>query len=118
MLFCECIFKPSQSISRNHRNTDLEFFLVAKAGVGLHIETISKDTTLVYYDFFLGVWIGDLLYSFALTATKLAILACYWRVFNVTSIKRPIKIIATLVICWLIMRVSASRSLLVSTDLD
>jgi hypothetical protein len=85
-------------------------FLVAKAGVGMHIEDINRDLTLIYHDFFLTVWIAELLYSFALTATKLAILACYWRIFNVTSIKLPIKVLVTLVISWLIVRVSASCS--------
>jgi hypothetical protein len=76
----------------------------------MHIEDINRDPALIYYDFFLTVWIADLLYSFALTATKLAILACYWRIFNVTSIKLPIKGLVTLVIGWLIVRVSASCS--------
>lgn len=37
---------------------------------------------------------------------KLSILAFYWRIFNIPSIKLPIKIVAVAVVCWLFARVS------------
>jgi len=60
----------------------------------------------VYRDFFLGLWITELFYTFALTSAKLAFLALYWRIFRVSSITLPIKITAATVICWAIVRAS------------
>jgi hypothetical protein len=64
----------------------------------------------VYHDFFLTLWIGELFYTFALAPTKLAFLALYWRIFKVSSIKRPIKILAATVICWSIVRACISSA--------
>ena len=81
---------------------------MTERGFGLHLEAINRDVMLVYHDILLGFWIADLFYSFAIASAKLAILAFYWRIFKVPSIRLPIKIIATAVICWLIIRVNAS----------
>ena len=83
-----------------------------KNGIGLHIEYLGPDLTAVYHNFFLGLWIAELFYTFALTPAKLSFLAFYWRVFRVSSIKLPIKIMATIVIVWSVVRVSISCSLL------
>ncbi|KAH0551520.1 hypothetical protein GP486_007263, partial [Trichoglossum hirsutum] len=77
----------------------------AKNGTGLHIETIDRDPAVVYHDFFLGLWIGELFYTFALTPAKLAFLAFYWRIFRVSSITLPIKITGVVIICWAIVRI-------------
>jgi hypothetical protein len=84
--------------------------LVVKNGTGLHIETINRDTTLIYHDFFLGLWIAELFYTFALAPAKLAFLAFYWRIFRISSIKLPIRIMATAVVLWSIVRVCISYS--------
>jgi hypothetical protein len=83
---------------------------VTKNGVGLHIEAINEDSTIIYYNFFLGLWIAELFYTFALTPAKLAFLAFYWRIFKVSSITRPIKITAVVIVCWFIVRVSTTCS--------
>jgi hypothetical protein len=82
---------------------------VAKHGVGLHIETVGREVALVYHDFFLGLWIAELFYTFALTSAKLAFLAFYWRIFRVSSITLPIKITATVIVCWAVVRASIPR---------
>jgi hypothetical protein len=62
--------------------------------------------SVVYHNFFLGLWIAELLYSLALTPAKLAFLAFYWRVFRISNITLPIKIMTVLVLCWAIVRAS------------
>ena len=79
---------------------------MVKNGVGLHIETINRNVSSVYHDFFLGLWVAELFYTFALTPAKLAFLAFYWRIFRTSTIKLPIKITAIAVICWAVVRVS------------
>ncbi len=82
--------------------------LVIKSGTGLHIEAINRDPILIYHDFFLCLWIGELFYTFALAPAKLAFLAFYWRIFGVSSIKRPVQIVATTVMLWSFVRVCIS----------
>jgi len=83
---------------------------VIKHGVGLHIETIGRDPALIYHDFFLGLWIAELFYTFALTPAKLAFLAFYWRIFRTSSITMPIKVTTGVIICWFVARASISCS--------
>jgi hypothetical protein len=84
--------------------------VVIRSGVGLHIEAIPRDTTLVYRDFFLSLWIGELFYTFALAPAKLAFLAFYWRIFGVSSMRQPIKILAAAVMLWSIVRACISSA--------
>jgi hypothetical protein len=79
--------------------------VVIRSGVGLHIEAIHRDITVVYRDFFLSLWIGEIFYTFALAPAKLAFLAFYWRIFGVSSMRLPIKILAAAVMCWSVVRV-------------
>jgi phosphatidylglycerophosphatase A len=97
---------------------DSKIFLVVKNGTGLHIQAIDRDTTQIYHDFFLGLWIAELFYTLALTPAKLAFLAFYWRIFRISSIKLPIKIMAVTVMCWAISRASISCSSPFSKRLD
>jgi hypothetical protein len=90
-----------------------------KKGLGQHIQAIGRDTSFIYHDIYLGLWILNHFYSLALALAKLSILSFYWRVFKSTSIKLPIKVVATLVVCWFLVRVSISYgSSLVSTQAD
>jgi hypothetical protein len=86
--------------------------LVIKSGTGLHIEAINRSPILIYHDFFLSLWIGELFYTFALAPAKLAFLAFYWRLFGVSTIRLPIKILATAVICWSFVRACISSAAL------
>jgi hypothetical protein len=85
---------------------------VIKSGTGLHLEAINRLTILIYHDFFLCLWIGELFYTFALAPAKLAFLAFYWRVFGVSSIRMPVKILATAVTLWSFIRVCISLATL------
>jgi hypothetical protein len=78
--------------------------------VGLHVDAINRDSTQVYHDFFLGLWVAELFYTFALTPAKLAFLAFYWRIFNLSSIRLPIRIMVAVILCWSIVRASISNS--------
>jgi hypothetical protein len=93
-------------ICQRAEQRELIIFVVTKNGIGLHIETVGRDLALAYHDFFLGLWIAELFYTFALTASKLTFLAFYWRIFRVSSITLPIKITGAVIVCWAIVRVS------------
>ncbi|PMD16061.1 hypothetical protein NA56DRAFT_649673 [Hyaloscypha hepaticicola] len=84
---------------------DVNIFFVIKSGTGLHLEAINRPTILIYHDFFLCLWIGELFYTFALAPAKLAFLAFYWRIFGVSSIRMPVKILATAVTLWSFIRI-------------
>jgi hypothetical protein len=86
----------------------LKIFLVVKNGTGQHIENINRDPTQIYHDFFLGLWVAELFYTFALTPAKLAFLAFYWRIFRISSIKRPIQIMVAVIVVWSVVRASIS----------
>jgi len=77
---------------------------VTKSGIGLHIDNINRDKTLIYHDVFLGLWLGELFYTFALAPAKLAFLAFYWRIFRISSIKLPIKIMVAVIMLWSVVR--------------
>ncbi len=51
------------------------------------------------------VVIGETLWSIIVAFVKLSILSFYRRIFNVLSIRLPIRILAVTVVCWLIARV-------------
>ncbi|KAF4472469.1 integral membrane pth11 [Fusarium albosuccineum] len=63
-----------------------------------HSRTQANLTTKMY------LVICELLYAFALFFAKMAILAFYWRMFRVTSIKLPIQILTVCSIIWIIIR--------------
>jgi hypothetical protein len=90
--------------------TQLTIILVVKNGLGLHVEAINRDSTQIYHDFFLGLWVAELFYTFALTPAKLAFLAFYWRIFQIPSIRLPIQIMIAAIACWSVVRASISHS--------
>ncbi|KAF4991216.1 hypothetical protein FDECE_14108 [Fusarium decemcellulare] len=67
--------------------------------VPIHSRIQANLTTKMY------LVICELLYAFALFFAKMAILAFYWRMFRVTSIKLPIQILTVCSIIWIIIRI-------------
>lgn len=53
-----------------------------------------------------GLYGLAIVYPLALTFSKLSLLALYWRIFRVTSARRPLQIVAALNIAWMIAAVS------------
>jgi hypothetical protein len=76
--------------------------------MGRHIETIEQPISTIYHNVLLMLWIGELFYGFALAPAKLSLLAFYWRIFQVSSIRLPIKMMVVLVAIWSIIRASIS----------
>ncbi|EWZ28614.1 hypothetical protein FOQG_16602 [Fusarium oxysporum f. sp. raphani 54005] len=53
----------------------------------------------------LSLFIVELLYSFSISSSKLAILAFYWRLFKTSNIRVPILVFAGMSIIWLVVRI-------------
>lgn len=53
-----------------------------------------------------GLYGLAIVYPLALTFSKLSLLALYWRIFRVTSARRPLQIVAALNVGWMIAAVS------------
>lgn len=81
---------------------------MVRNGVGLHVQALNQDSATLDRHFFQGLWVGELFYTFALAPTKLSFLAFYWRLFQITSIRLPIKIMVVVVSLWSIIRASIS----------
>lgn len=60
-----------------------------------HLEAFNK-----------GLYGLAIVYPVALTFSKLSLLALYWRIFRVTSARRPLQLVAVLNIGWMIAAVS------------
>ncbi|KAK9770956.1 putative Integral membrane protein [Seiridium cardinale] len=74
-------------------------------GLGLHIQDVtwlSQDEALYWSKLLL--YIAELCYAFALFFGKMSILSFYWRLFSVTSIKRPIQILMVCSVIWITIR--------------
>jgi hypothetical protein len=82
-------------------------------GVGVHYQAIDAPYNLILHNFFISLFVEDIFYSLTLAFVKLSVLAFYWRIFQFTSIRLPIKIMATVVISWLIARVWLIRSFVI-----
>jgi hypothetical protein len=50
------------------------------------------------------LWIGEIVYAFALTFSKLSVLGFYWRLFSTSSIRIPIQMLTGASIVWLAIR--------------
>ena len=80
---------------------------------GQHIHK-SNDHHLEEYH--KGLYGLAIVYPLALTFSKLSLLALYWRIFRVTSARRPLLIVAALNIGWMIAAVSAASLLFSYTN--
>ena len=75
-------------------------------GLGVHVETVNLPLLEYLYHNLLFLFIEELLYSIATALVKLSILFFYWRIFNRSGIRWPIRIVGGFVCCWLLARVS------------
>lgn len=74
-------------------------------GLGLHYQALDTEYSRLVYNFNLNLYVGQLVCSTTVFCAKLAILAFYWRIFNVTSIRWPIRILVVVIVCCFISRV-------------
>ncbi|RDW60639.1 hypothetical protein BP6252_12022 [Coleophoma cylindrospora] len=70
-------------------------------GLGKHIWA-QADLAEAIWAFRLGLFIQELTYTTIIAIVKYSILAFYWRIFRVPSIRLPIQILAGIVTCWAI----------------
>lgn len=79
---------------------------VVREGFGRHIWVTETDSREDYY---IGLFISELVYIFGIVFVKWSILAFYWRIFSAdTRIRLPIWIMFTMVCMWGISVVSFS----------
>lgn len=79
-----------------------------KEGLGYHIYDIDNGKSIegILYVNKLYLYIAELVYGFAVYFGKISILALYYRMFGVTNIKLPIRILIVCSTVWFIIRVS------------
>lgn len=70
---------------------------------GQHIHK-SDEHHLIEYE--KGLYGLAIVYPVALTFSKLSLLALYWRIFRVTTARRPLQIVAAVNIGWMLAAVS------------
>lgn len=74
-------------------------------GFGQHIDQLPEpESTVLFYSRLLN-WNLDLFYAFSLGSSKLSLLALYWRLFSITNIRQPIRLLAVCAVIWIIVRV-------------
>ncbi|KAL9601246.1 MAG: hypothetical protein Q9219_002651 [cf. Caloplaca sp. 3 TL-2023] len=73
-------------------------------GLGVHYEVLKTSYQKILRDTFLNLFVEEIFYSTGSAFMKLSLLAFYWRIFNVPSIRRPLKILVVAVIAWLLAR--------------
>ena len=72
-------------------------------GLGRHVQLLDPS---VFETFFILTYVVEMLFIGAITMVKCSILAFYYRLFQVTSIRKPIFLVAGVVIAWAIASVS------------
>lgn len=70
---------------------------------GQHIHTSDEHHL---QEFEKGLYALAIVYPMALTFSKLSLLALYWRIFRVTTAKRPLQTVAALNVGWMLAAVS------------
>ncbi|KAK8101035.1 uncharacterized protein PG998_007559 [Apiospora kogelbergensis] len=73
-------------------------------GLGRHLDDVEDPKEVAFRTANLLTFFLQLAYTYSITLIKFAILAFYWRVFNTSSIRRPIIILAILSGAWLLAR--------------
>ena len=66
-------------------------------GYGKHREASGPD---IDYNFFLGFFMAEIIYTLIITFVKYAILALYWRIFGKQAIQWPIYILGFIATSW------------------
>ena len=72
-------------------------------GYGKHVWSGRSDALLVWAQ---GLFISEFAYTGVICSIKFSLLAFYWRIFKVTTIRIPIYVIGAVVTCWGIAVVS------------
>ncbi|KAF2034544.1 hypothetical protein EK21DRAFT_46615, partial [Setomelanomma holmii] len=91
------------------------FLSIAKMrwGLGMHLDDITHLTVdQVEYHYYLDLWADMWLYTFSVGLSKFVILGLYWRMFRISSIRQPIRILFACSVGWIIARASSLVTLI------
>ncbi|CAO2657756.1 Nn.00g038820.m01.CDS01 [Neocucurbitaria sp. VM-36] len=72
-------------------------------GLGIHLEEIDLPTDQIVYHYFQDLWVDMWLYTFSVGLSKFVILGFYWRVFSLSTIRQPIRILFACSVGWIIV---------------
>ena len=72
----------------------------------MHIEEIDHmPMKQIIYHYYLDLWVDMWLYTFSVGLSKFVILGLYWRMFGLSTIRQPIRILFACSAGWIIVRV-------------
>lgn len=77
-------------------------------GLGVPIREIDMPTEEIIHHYFLDLWADMWLYTFSVGLSKFVILGLYWRMFSVSVLRQPIRILFACSMGWLMVRVCIS----------
>lgn len=76
----------------------LTFFLgVRSSGFGKHVQQISAQNIR---DFWLFLYLSEIIYPISIAVTKISMLLFYWRLFQVASFKISVVVVGVVVAAW------------------
>ena len=73
-----------------------------RLGVGRHIQVVDPSG---FQTIFINHYAGEILFLWAIAMVKCSILAFYWRIWKVSTLKIPIFLVGAIVIVWLLASV-------------
>lgn len=79
-------------------------------GLGKHIYDLGPDFDAVQHHYYLELWFDMWFYTFSVGLSKYVILGFYWRLFERSLIRQPIRILFGFSTAWIIARVCARIS--------
>ncbi|KAF2625855.1 hypothetical protein BU25DRAFT_344858 [Macroventuria anomochaeta] len=75
-------------------------------GFGLPMADINLPEEQIVHHYFVDLWADMWLYTFSVGLSKFVILGFYWRMFSLSMIRQPIRILSVLSAGWIIVRVT------------
>ncbi|XPS71185.1 hypothetical protein M3J09_003372 [Ascochyta lentis] len=75
-------------------------------GFGLPMKEIDLPEEQIVHQYFVDLWADMWLYTFSVGLSKFVILGFYWRMFSMSMIRQPIRILFACSAGWIIVRVT------------
>ena len=79
-----------------------------RLGLGRPVQDVEPSVLVVLWKLILAT---EFLFLWAIAIIKFSVLSFYWRLFRVSSIKKPIYLVAAVVLAWLISSVGLNPTL-------
>ncbi|KAJ4373797.1 hypothetical protein N0V83_002536 [Neocucurbitaria cava] len=76
---------------------------ITRWGLGIPLQDINLPTEQIEYHYFKDLWVDMWLYTFSVGLSKFVILGFYWRVFSLSIIRQPIRILFACSAGWIIV---------------